>query len=172
MRFTIQKGDVRVEVEAEGKEAAQLLQQLLTPSGNGQAHLLPGESHPSLSSSSDEQPELQTIETIFRQYYGYLGTPPRRVLVALFEHPQGLTDIDLKAALAKNGVTTLAGSMTAIVKGAKRLSIPVNRVLEKSERRDRQRGGYFFYKLGSLASKVMQDMGHDVKKGLTEAKQP
>ena len=97
MKFTIQRGDVKVEVEADGPDASQLLQQLLAPSENG---------HVNLTERSDGNSKADKVIDFFQD----LGDTPWAVLMTLFEHPpEGLTDLELKKSLEAKDITSLAG---------------------------------------------------------------
>jgi hypothetical protein len=160
MKFSITRGDVRIEVDANGSEANQLLQQLLLPPAKPTS-----ESLPSVLNGQQTAAPATTEEDRFHRFWRSLGNLPRQVLLTLLAHPQGLSDIDLKEALHDHKITTLAGAMTAIAKGTRRMEINPKAVLVKTDRRDRQRKGWFFYTLGKLARDVLEAMQPEEKSG-------
>ena len=162
MPLTIRRGDVTVLVE--GEDAIRVLQHLgmLAPIENGKP------TPPQPTPPSPAQKTLGFFGTIkeadadrFRRFYRQLTLISKQVLLNLYDAPEGLADVDLKKTLEDREVESLAGPMTGIVKGAKKVGLDVPLVLEKEKLRDRERGGYFFYKLGPLARAVLREMGKE-----------
>jgi hypothetical protein len=154
MKLTFHRGDVKVDVDADGSEASALLQQFLSPSTNGNGHPAPALKS-TLPPSEGSQDQAETDKAI--ELLEEIGDAPFVVLLTLFEHPDGLNDLELKAALAPKGIVALAGSMTAIAKACTRLKIERESVLERTSFHDRKRRGKFFrYKIGKTARAVLK----------------
>jgi hypothetical protein len=151
MKLTIQRGDVRVEVE--GEDAIKVLQHMgmLTP-GNSAQH----SSTHFAATKTTISAEAQTQQDRFRRFYKTLSPTPRLVLQQLAKFPEGATDVQLKESLRSHNITTLAGAMTAIVKGAKRMNMDLESVLIKETFRNRETNSYFLYRLGSVAKEFIE----------------
>lgn len=142
MAVKIVRGDTTIIVE--GEDAARLLQHV--------EKMFTGGAERPTATASPVQPAQDSNEmTAFKKYYRSLGKNPRQVLAALFDAAEGMSDVQLKERLKEHGIDTLAGSMTAIVKGAKRVNLATEAVLLKDRSRDRDTGSYFFYQLGPVA---------------------
>jgi hypothetical protein len=162
MPVIIQKGDMTITVE--GEDANRLLQhveKLLASDVRQQ-----GQGVQTTSKTPEDRAELDRFKRLYRS----LGEKPRLVLATLFKDTEGMTDVQLRETLAAQGIKTLAGSMTAIVKGAKRVGIELGHVLEKERFRDRETGGFFVYRLGRITRDYLTELEAKNKETADSAK--
>jgi hypothetical protein len=154
MKITFNRGEVTASVEVDSDEAMRLLERLgfVARTGSSNADQLASSLNQSAEAGSQADFER------FRRVYRLLSDKPRLVLSTLYDHPSGMTDVELRKALESHGMKTLAGSMTAIAKVSQSQKVDRELVLIRQKQRDRYTGSYFHYTLGPLAQTYFEKM--------------